>query len=168
MRLPSPVAGEGLGEGAITALYITPAAAAPMQAVPQVTLIAECGIAGDRYAEGHGTFSNWPKDHELTLIEEEVLKAVETEYGIVLAPGETRRNITTRGVRLNPLVGRRFRVGGALCQGTRSCEPCAHLERVTNRPGLARLLAGRGGLRAVVLEGGLVRVGDTICVESEE
>ena len=81
----------------------------------------------------------------------------------MLAPGETRRNVTTRGVRLNELVGRRFRIGGdVLCEGTRLCEPCAHLEVVTGKGGLCRLLAGRGGLRARLLTGGVIRTGDPL------
>jgi MOSC domain-containing protein YiiM len=138
-----------------------------MIAVESVRLLVGQGIEGDRYARGAGTFSEWPRDHELTLVEAEVIEDVRAEWGLELAPGQTRRSVTTRGVRLNPLVGRRFRVGGVLCEGTRLCEPCAHLEVVTGLGGLARMLAGRGGLRALVLEDGTVRVGDTISVETE-
>jgi MOSC domain-containing protein YiiM len=136
----------------------------PVQEVSEVVLIAGRGIAGDRYASGAGTFSTWPKDHELTLIEAEVLENVESEHGLTFAPGELRRNIITREVRLNGLVGKRFNIGQAVCEGTRLCEPCAHLERFLNRPGLTRLFAGRGGLRAIIIEGGPVRVGDSIAV----
>jgi MOSC domain-containing protein YiiM len=131
--------------------------------VSEAKLIAGAGIEGDRYAAWGGTFSDWPgDDHQLTLIEAEALEAVEAEFGLRLAPGVTRRNVTTRGVRLNNLVGRRFRLGTALCEGTRRCEPCAHLERVTGIGGLARMLAYRGGLRARILEDGVVRVGDAV------
>lgn len=148
--------------GTVEAIHVTPRARAPMVAVAEAVLVAGRGIVGDRYFEGAGTFSDWPKDHEFTLIEAEAIEAVEAEYGLRLAPGETRRSVTTRGIRLNPLVGRRFRVGAALCEGTRLCHPCAHLEVVTGKGGLARLLAGRGGLRARILEGGTVRIGDTV------
>jgi MOSC domain-containing protein YiiM len=128
-----------------------------------VSAIAGHGLDGDRYTGGRGTYSGWPGDHELTLIEAEVAESVG------FAPGESRRNITTRGIRLNDLVGKRFRIGGALCEGTRLCEPCAHLERITERPGLVQKLVGRGGLRAVILESGEIRVGDTIApVETSE
>ena len=78
-----------------------------------------------------------------------------------LAPGEARRNVVTRGIDLNALVGRRFRVGDAECVGRRLCEPCAHLQRLTH-PGILRDLVHRGGLRADILEGGAIRVGDTV------
>jgi hypothetical protein len=148
--------------GNVEAIHIAPTARAPMQALESVTLKAGRGILGDRYAAKEGTFSDNPRDHELTLVEAEVSE----ELG--LAPGEARRNLTTRGVRLNDLVGKRFHVGAALCEGTRLCEPCAHLERLTERPGLIRVMAGRGGLRAVILEGAEIRVGDPLTVETPE
>jgi len=143
----------------IETIHIAPTACAPMQRVESATLAAGRGILGDRYAMKEGTFSDNPKDHELTLVEAEVA----AEFGF--DPGETRRNLTTRGVRLNHLVGKRFRVGAVLCEGTRLCEPCAHLERLTERHGLVRAMAGRGGLRAVILEGGEIHAGDPLTVE---
>jgi MOSC domain-containing protein YiiM len=134
-----------------------------MVVMAEATLVAGRGILGDRYFDRQGTFSDWPQDHEFTLIEAEAIEAVEAEYGLVLAPGETRRNVITRGIGLNALIGRRFRIGGSvLCEGTRLCHPCAHLEVVTKKGGLARLLANRGGLRARILTGGVIRGGDAI------
>ncbi len=147
----------------IEAIYIAPLARAAVVAIPEATLVAGRGIVGDRYFNQQGTFSDWPQDHEFTLIEAEAIEAVEAEYGLVLAPGETRRNVTTRGIALNALVGRLFRLGDTvLCEGTRLCHPCAHLEVVTGKGGLARLLAGRGGLRARVLVGGVIQQGDPV------
>ncbi len=121
------------------------------------------GIVGDRYFDRAGTFSDWPHDHEFTLVEAEAIEAVATEYGLTLEPGETRRNVTTRGIALNALIGKQFRIGETVvCEGTRLCHPCAHLEVVTGKGGLARLLANRGGLRAHILVGGTIRPGDTI------
>ena len=148
--------------GRVEHIHFAPVARGPMQAAETVTVEAGVGVVGDRYARRAGTFSTWPLDHEFTLVEAEAIAAVETEYGLHLADGETRRNITTRGIALNPLVGKRFRVGSVVCEGTRLCPPCAHLEVVTGRGGLARMLAGRGGLRAVVVAGGAVRVGDAV------
>ena len=128
----------------------------------RVRLLAGKGIAGDRYADGCGTFSDWPKDHELTLIESETIDAVRDEFGIDLSDGLSRRSLTTRGIALNDLVGHRFRVGAVLCEGTRRCDPCAHLEVATGIGGLARILANRGGLRAIILEDGEVCVGDMV------
>jgi MOSC domain-containing protein YiiM len=138
----------------IEAIHIAPLARAPVVPVPNATLVAGRGIVGDRYFDRRGTFSDWPQDHEFTLIEAEAVEAVHAEYGLLLAPGETRRNVTTRGIALNALVGQQFRLGDTvLCVGTRLCHPCAHLEVVTGKGGLARLLADRGGLRARVLVG---------------
>lgn len=158
-----------MGEGGfIEALYIAPEAKAPMQAVESAHLIAGCGIEGDRYWRGAGTFSHWPRDHELTLVEAEVIESVTAEWSLTFTPGETRRNIVTRDIRLNPLVGRRFRIGNALCIGTRLCEPCAHLEKMTGKGGLARMMVHRGGLRARILEDGTIRIGDRLIPEESD
>jgi MOSC domain-containing protein YiiM len=150
--------------GFVEAIHIATVAQGAMVSLPEATAEAGKGIQGDRYAVGGGTFSDWPHDHEFTLVEAEVIEAAAAEDGLTLAPGETRRNITTRGIALNNLVGKQFRVGDALCEGTRLCEPCAHLESLTGKGGLCRILAGRGGLRAIIRETGSVRVGDAIVV----
>jgi 8-oxo-dGTP diphosphatase len=90
-----------------------------------------------------------------------VLEALAAEHDVVLDAGETRRNVTTRGVRLNELVGETFWLGDVLCRGTRLCDPCRHLEEVT-RKRLLRPLLHRGGLRADLLTGGTIRVGDAV------
>jgi MOSC domain-containing protein YiiM len=114
------------------------------------------GLEGDRYFDHAGTFSNpHSNGHEITLIEAEVVD----ELG--LDPAYARRNVITRGIDLNALVGRRFRVGEAECVGRRLCEPCAHLQRLTH-PGILRDLVHRGGLRADILTGGAIRVGDAV------
>lgn len=151
--------------GRVEAIHLADVAQGPMRAVSQAVALPGQGLEGDRYARGAGTFSDWPDDHEFTLVEAEALESVAAEHGLSLAPGETRRNITTRGIDLNALVGKRFRVGAVLCEGTRRCEPCAHLEVVTKKGGLCRLLAGRGGLRARLLTGGTIHVGDVVTEE---
>lgn len=147
----------------IEAIHLADAPRAPVRATAETTAIPGRGLLGDRYERGVGTFSDWPKDHELTLVEAEVIEDLAREHDIRFGPGETRRNLTTRDVCLNDLVGRRFRIGADVeCVGTRLCEPCGHLEVVTGRPDLCRIMAGRGGLRARILTGGTIRVGDTI------
>ncbi|GAB4458726.1 MAG: hypothetical protein OHK0029_20300 [Armatimonadaceae bacterium] len=148
----------------IQAIYVADQSGAPMCAVESARLVAGVGIVEDRYAANSGTFSGNPGDHELTLVEAEVIEELEATHRISIGMNGTRRNLVTRGIRLNDLVGKRFRVGEALCEGTRLCEPCAHLERLTGIGGLVRLMAGRGGLRAVIVESGTVRSGDTITV----
>ena len=142
--------------GRVEAIAVAPAAEAPMALVQQATAVAGRGLEGDRYAVAAGTFSNpHSRGHDLTLIEAEVAD------DLGLAPETARRNVVTRGIDLNALVGRRFRVGEAECEGQRLCEPCAHLQRLTE-PGILRPLVHRGGLRADILAGGAIRVGDEV------
>jgi len=89
------------------------------------------------------------------------IESLKRDYGIEIDPGASRRNIITRGVPLNHLVGRELRVGEVMLRGIRLCEPCSHLERLT-RNGVLRGLVHRGGLRAQILTEGTIRVGDPI------
>ncbi|MCC6514264.1 MAG: MOSC domain-containing protein [Geothrix sp.] len=150
-------------QGRVEAIHITPSAEAAMRSVEQVTALASVGLEGDRYATRTGSFSARPKPgRQLTLIEAEAIEALEFELGLVLTPGETRRNLVTRGVALNHLVGREFTVGSVRLRGHELCEPCADLARMTGKPQILAGLVHRGGLRAEILEGGPIRVGDLI------
>jgi hypothetical protein len=142
--------------GILAAIVLAPAAEAPLRSVETAHAIAGRGLQGDRYADGAGTFSpGGGHGRDLTLVAAEVLEDAGLE------PVEARRNLIVRGVDLDALRGRRFRVGAVQCLGQRRCEPCAHLERLT-RPGVLRALAHRGGLRADILRGGELRVGDPV------
>ena len=153
--------------GRVEAICVAPRAGAPMQPLAAVEAIVGVGLAGDRYAAGVGFYSARPTDpgaREVTLFEAEVLEQLRAEHGIALGPAEHRRNLTTRGVRLRPLIGQRFRVGQVLLEGVKDCPPCEHLEHLVSKPVLAPLI-DRGGLRARVLEGGTIRVGDALVVQ---
>lgn len=135
---------------------------APLRALAEVEAIAGCGLAGDRYFLKEGTFSNkHGPDREVTLIEIEALEALQRECKLALEPGQSRRNLVTRGVPLNHLVGKEFAVGEVVLRGIRLCEPCGHLEKLTVK-GVQEGLCHRGGLRAQVIKGGLLRTGDPI------
>ena len=135
-----------------------------MRALERARVRARVGIDGDRYAMGGGTWSDHPGgDRDLTLVEAEVIEALAAEHGISLSPGETRRNVTTRGVRLDDLVGREFTIGGVRCRGQRRCEPCAYLQDLVGKP-ILWPLTHRGGLRALILEDGEFGVGDAIAL----
>ena len=95
------------------------------------------------------------------MIAAEAVDAVALQGDVSIEPAATRRNVLTRGVDVNALVGRRFRVGDAICLGVKPCTPCDHLESVT-RPGVRAALSGQGGLRADVLVGAVIRPGDQI------
>jgi MOSC domain-containing protein YiiM len=148
--------------GTILSIHTAAAASAPMASHQAAQAVKGKGLEGDRYSEGIGTYSNKPGvDRELTLIESEVLEALEREQGIALRPEESRRNLVTRGIALNPLVGLVFRVGEVKLKAIRLCEPCGYLQNLTGKP-VFEPLKGRGGLRAQILEGGTIRVGDAV------
>ncbi len=148
--------------GIVESIYVAPQAAGPVNAVTQVRAVAGFGLEGDRYFSKTGTFS--PKDvpdRQLTLIESEAIEGLARDNSIELTAGDARRNIVTRGVALNHLVGREFLVGDVLIRRSRLCEPCAHFESLT-KPGVLAGLIHRGGLRAEIIVGGTIAVGDNV------
>jgi MOSC domain-containing protein YiiM len=149
-------------QGSVVSIHITSAAGRPMEIVPEARAVAGRGLEGDRYALGTGYYSGKPSDggRELTLIESETLEAL-AGLGVKLAAAESRRNVATAGVPLNHLVGRDFWVGTVKLRGTRLCEPCKYLDGLT-QDGAMSALIHRGGLRAQILNDGLIRTGDTI------
>jgi MOSC domain-containing protein YiiM len=127
--------------------------------VDEAIAVAGRGLEGDRYFRAEGTFSDRGGDgRDVTLIEAEAIERLALDDGIELGIGDSRRNVVTRGVSLNDLVGKRFRVGEAECLGRRLAEPCTHLEQLT-QPGVLKGLVHRGGLRANIVRGGPVAVG---------
>jgi hypothetical protein len=150
-----PVPAERALAGTVAGLAVATAAEAPMQLVDIAQARAGRGLEGDRYADGVGTFSSRAErrpGYDLTLIAAEVLDDL-AAAGVTMSFADTRRNVLTRGVDVNALVGRRFRIGGVVCAGRRLCEPCAHLERLSG-PGVLPPLIHRGGLRVDVLTDG--------------
>jgi MOSC domain-containing protein YiiM len=136
--------------GSVEAICIAPEESALPAPVEAVEVRAE-GVVGDRYANSR----------DLTLIEAEALEAFTAETGIPLSHAESRRQVLTRGVRLNDLSGKRFRVGEVECVGQEWCEPCNHLQQLT-KPGVLRGLVHRGGLRADIVTPGRIAVGDEV------
>jgi 8-oxo-dGTP pyrophosphatase MutT (NUDIX family) len=147
--------------GRVEQIRIASAAGGPMRALSQADVIAGAGLAGDRYARRAGYWLDDRVSRDLTLIEAEALDGLRQEHGIALAPGETRRNLTTRGVKLEELINCYFWVGEVLARGTRRCDPCQHLVELTGKP-LLRPLVKKGGLRADVLTSGRIHAGDAI------
>src|SRR5688500_18871425 len=132
--------------GFVVSLHIASAGAAVMRTVDQVHAVVGRGLEGDRYVSQIGTYSNDPgTGRHVTLIEIEAVEALRRDYAIDLPAALSRRNIVTRGVALNHLVGRELKVGETVLRGARLCDPCSHLERLT-RPGVLRGLIHRGGL----------------------
>ena len=149
-------------EGRVDAVLVAPAAGAAMQRLTEADAIAGHGLRGDRYVAGHGTFSTpGGTGGQITLIAAEALEATILPSGQPVTPEQARRNIVTRGIDLDALLGQRFAIGSARCVGRRRCEPCAHLERLTES-GILRGLVHRGGLRADIETSGTIRPGDSI------
>ena len=150
----------------VVSIHIALKAQATPMGVTEVHAEPGRGLEGDRYFAKTGTYSETPgSGRDVTLIESEAVEALQRETGIQLAPGESRRNITTLGVALNHLVDREFRVGEVTLRGTRLCEPCDYLQKHTQNPGLLEALVHRGGLRCDIVSGGVIRVGDPILVD---
>jgi len=156
--------------GSVERIFIADHGAAPMQCVAQVEAVAGSGLLNDRYSQRRGTFSGTQAEkqaanpgRQVTLIEIEAIEGARRDGAIELDSAETRRNILTRGVALNHLVGREFLVGEeVVLRGIRLCEPCGHLEKLT-REGVRASLIHRGGLRAEIVRGGTIRKGDAVC-----
>jgi MOSC domain-containing protein YiiM len=144
-------------EGTVEGIHLHGERGDPMRVVDDAELVAGEGLVGDRMA-GLGI----PGTH-VTFIGAEGIEVMVAETGIPLEPHQTRRNILVRGVDVPGLVGRRFQVGEAVCFGVKECHPCNHLESLT-APGVREGLSGRGGLRADVLTGGRIRVGDRLTI----
>ena len=149
-------------EGRLEGIYLAEHKRAVLQRVEEIVALAGQGITGDRYCRQQGTFSKpGSADREVTLIEIEALEALAGEGQITLEPGQARRNLVTRGVPLNHLVGNEFCVGNVVLRGLRLCEPCSHLESLTVK-GVKDGLCHRGGLRAQIILGGTLRTGALI------
>lgn len=156
-------------KGRILAIRVAHDAKALMQPVDYVLAAPGKGLVGDRYAEMKGAFQRGTmKPHqEVTLIENEAITAVAREYELSVTHADTRRNLLTEGVPLNHLVGKTFRVGEVLLRGIKLCEPCSYLESLT-QPGIETAFRHRGGLRAQVVGGGIIRIGDTVQPDAAE
>lgn len=151
-----------MAKGSVVSIQVAPDAKGAMQNLREVRAVEGKGLEGDRYCNEVGSYSHNPgPDREVTLIEAEAVEAMERDYGTALDSKDSRRNVTTRGVPLNHLVQREFTVGAVKLRGLRLCEPCANLARLTGKDVLRGLLH-RGGLRAQVLTGGMIRVGDAV------
>lgn len=160
-------AGQAVGDacgwrGVLKGVFVAELAGVEMESLSSARLIEGIGVEGDRYATAQGYYSHKPhEDRQVTLIEEETLDALKRDHGVELLPHETRRNLMTRGVPLNHLVGRRFRVGEVELYGGRLNVPCKYLERLLDRP-LFDPLINRSGLNCRIIRGGTVNVGDDI------
>jgi MOSC domain-containing protein YiiM len=152
-------------DGQLLAIQIADASAAPMQSLDEAEAIPGKGLAGDRYSINAGHYppddaGNVLPKREVTLIEAETLAAITNDSGSRFSHAQTRRNLLTEDVPLNHLVGKSFSIGEVELRGIELCEPCGYLESM--HTGIMKPLVHRGGLRAQVVRGGMLRVGDAI------
>jgi len=145
--------------GRVEGIYISADHGELPEPVESVRALAGRGLEGNRYF-----FDDAPAGTALTLIAAEAVEAMEREHGVTLEPRESRRNVVTRGIDVNALVGKRFRIGDVECQGVELCEPCASLQAMT-KPGVIKGLAHRGGLNADILSDGAINVGDKVVAD---
>ena len=151
-------------QGKVASLYTATNPSGPMIAVPEVRAYADRGLEGDRFFRDSWCKAKRP-DKAVTFIEEETLELAAAELGTEMFADKTRRNIVTRGVPLIDLIDREFTVGGVVMRGLRLFEPCGHLEKVSKIPGIFRALEHRSGLKAAILNDGVIRVGDSIVLQ---
>ena len=144
-----------MSEARVEGIFIGPERELPAP-VERVRAIAGSGLEGNRYF-----YESAPPGRALTLIAAEAIESFADETGIPLTAAESRRNVLTRGIDVNALVGKRFRIGDVECEGIELCEPCSHLESVTH-PGVLKGMVHRAGLNADILNDGDISVGDPI------
>ena len=147
--------------GVVEQIAISPVETVLPEPVESVELLPDQGPRGDRHFAAEPDPARREEGYDLTLIEAEALEAFTSETGIPLSHEESRRNVLTRGIRLNDLVGKRFRVGAVECEGVQLCEPCNHLQGLT-REGVLRGMVHRAGLNANVITGGTIATGDEV------
>jgi MOSC domain-containing protein YiiM len=150
-----------MAPGRVEGIYLAVEHGESPQPVERVRALAGHGLEGDRYFFADGDAK---PGRAVTLIATEALEGMASEHGIDLPPGASRRQVHTRGIDVNALVGRRFRIGAVECRGVELCEPCGHLESMT-QPGVIKGLVHRGGLNADLLTDGEIAVGDPVTVD---
>lgn len=153
--------------GRVVRIYTAPDTGEDMIEREKVTAVENRGLEGDRYFKGKGIWNEWEDNpnneaSDITFIEAETLDAVGKDYDIDLDPSDPRRNVVTRGVPLNHLVGKQFTVGDAVCEGLNLCEPCGYMQGLVGKGKVGEALKHRGGLDARVVETGQIRRDSTI------
>ena len=152
-----------IATGIVVALFTVDRRAAPMKKVDQLYALAGRGIEGDRYFLGTGTYSKKPEPgRQVTLIKSEVLESLKDKLEITVKPEESRRNILTRGIEINDLIGTEFYVGTVRLRAHRITQPCLYLENLLDQPGLYKELWDNGGISCEILCDGVIKERDII------
>jgi MOSC domain-containing protein YiiM len=150
--------------GKVIGIFVTGQAGLALQSRHTARAIAGKGLEGDRYADETGFYSQNPTTpgaRELTLIDATAVKMANEAVDGDFDYANCRRNLITEGADLESLLGRRFTIGNVTCEGVRDCPPCVHLEELTGLKVMKPLLH-TGGLRARIVKGGEIALGDPI------
>ena len=152
-----------IGTGSVVALFTTDRMSAPMKKMEELNALAGRGIDGDRYFLGTGTYSKKPEPgRQVTLIKIEILEWLKDKFEITVKPEECRRNVLTRGIEINELIGTEFFVGPVRLRAHRITQPCRYLENLLDQPGLYKALWDNGGISCEILSDGVIKEGDMI------
>ena len=150
-------------QGIVLSINTAPDAGKPLVEVPEVLAVPDKGLEGDRYFFQQGSFSRWPGPHRaVSLIAIEDLDSIHEEHGITLTVKDSRRNILTQGVPLRQLIKQEFYVGSVRLKAERLCQPCKYLARMVEEPDLVAAMVNKGGIRARILNEGIIRKGDPV------
>ena len=151
------------GTGTVVALFMVDRMSAPMKKMRHLNALAGRGIEGDRYLLGTGTYSKKPEPgRQVTLIKSEILDWLKKEFDITVKPEECRRNVVTRDVEINELIGTEFFVGEVRLRAHRITQPCIYLENLLSQPGLYQALWDNGGISCAIMTDGIIKEGDII------
>jgi MOSC domain-containing protein YiiM len=151
----------------ITNLYITTAKSQPMLDVPRVEAVTGRGLVGDRYYLGTGYYSGKPGwGANVSLLAAEAIDAINAGHDQHFTGAMLRRNIVTRGIDVETLIGREFQLGTAILRGLKRYPPCRHLAELCGAPELIRYLAYCGGIGAEVVESGVLALGDEVLIKA--
>jgi len=158
-----------IGTGSVVGPFIADGGSAPMKKVAQMNALTGRGIEGDRYFLGTGTYSKKPEPgRQVTLIKSEVLESLQDKFAITVKLEESRRNVLTRGIEINDLIGTEFFVGAVRLRAHRITQPCRYLENLLDQPGLYEKLWDDGGISCEILSDGIIKEGDIITTAPDQ
>ena len=132
-----------------------------IEEVESIEVLANKGVVGDRH------FDNYNDPYcQLSLIEAENIDEYNLKFGLNIPYLDFRRNIITKGIKLNDLVGKKLSIGNVEVEGIDLCRPCRHLTEMLDQENILKEFLRKGGLRCQILSSSKIKVGDSITVFS--
>ena len=133
----------------------------PIMEVHSIEVLANKGIVGDRHFHDFNDPYN-----QISLIESENIDEYNIEFGLDIPYIDFRRNIVTKGIQLNELIGKKLKVGNVELEGIELCRPCKHLTEMLDQKNVLKEFIRKGGLRCQILSSAKIKIGDIIQVIS--